>query len=51
MVTIKDTETENFLGKAKFSSAEGCTGTQAKHAQRDRQSVLPYSSDMTDPAS
>jgi hypothetical protein len=29
-VTIEDTETENCLGKAKFTSAEGCSGTQAQ---------------------
>jgi hypothetical protein len=33
-VTIKDTETENCLSKAKFTSAEGSTGTWAQHAHR-----------------
>jgi hypothetical protein len=27
---------ENCLSKAKFTSAEGCVGTKAQHAQRDR---------------
>jgi hypothetical protein len=31
-VTIEDTEAENCLGKAKFTS-EGCAGTRAQHAQ------------------
>jgi hypothetical protein len=31
-VTIEDTETENILKKAKFTSAEGCTGTQGQQA-------------------
>jgi hypothetical protein len=46
---IKDIEIENCLSKAKFTPTEVCTGTQ--HAQRGRQSVSPYISDMTDPAS
>jgi hypothetical protein len=29
-VTIEDTETENCLGKAKFTSTEGCAGTWAQ---------------------
>jgi hypothetical protein len=31
-VTIEETETENYLNKAKFTSAEGCIGTQAQQA-------------------
>jgi hypothetical protein len=34
-VTIKDTEMENCLGRAKFTSAEGCTDTWAsKHKEQ-----------------
>jgi hypothetical protein len=50
-VTIKDTEKENCLSKAIFTSAEECAGTWAQHTQRGRQSVPPYIPDMTDPAS
>jgi hypothetical protein len=32
-VTIEDIEMENCLGKAKFTSAEGCAGTWAHQAQ------------------
>jgi hypothetical protein len=31
-VTTKHKEMENCLGKAKFTSAEGCAGTQAQQA-------------------
>jgi hypothetical protein len=31
-VTNEDTEMENCIGKTKFTSAEGCTGTWAQQA-------------------
>jgi hypothetical protein len=31
-VIIEDTEMENFLSKAKFTSSEGCTGALAQQA-------------------
>jgi hypothetical protein len=50
-VTIEDTEIENCLGKAKFTSVEGCTGTWAQPVQTGRAVCPPYIPDMTDPAS
>jgi hypothetical protein len=35
-VVIEGTAMEHCLSKAKFTSAEGCEGTWAQHAQRDR---------------
>jgi hypothetical protein len=32
-VTIEDTKMENCLGKAKYTSAEGCADAQAQQAQ------------------
>jgi hypothetical protein len=32
-ITIKDTEMENCLGKANFSSVDRCTGKQAQKIQ------------------
>jgi hypothetical protein len=49
-VTFDDTDTENCLGKAKFTSAEGCT-SMCTHAQKSRKSVPPYIPDMTNPGS
>jgi hypothetical protein len=33
-VTIEDTETENFLSKAKFTSVGGCASTWAQQGHR-----------------
>jgi hypothetical protein len=48
-VTIEDTEAENCLGKTKFTSAEGCTGTRAQHTPRGRQSVIIFLTQVTLP--